>query len=134
VCGHFRKSTAPSPCVVAMIGASLDVVRGQSWRRTELWDRARAVRRILRAGGVPVPQSSSEWDEASPIVPVILPGEDRALRFCQNMRESGIELRAIRYPTVPKGSERLRISLNLSVSRENTELMANEIVRQWQAP
>ena len=120
-----------------MVGAALDVLEEEGWRREELWRRAEGVRRILRqansAKAQPVRPEGTLWNERSPIIPFLVPSEDNALRFCQNMRKSGIELRAIRYPTVPRGSERIRISLNLSVSRENTEDMAKEVVRQWMA-
>jgi len=53
------------------------------------------------------------------------------LRFSENMRKSGFELRPIRYPTVPRGGERVRVSLNLRVSREETLKMAEVALRHW---
>jgi len=129
----FIYTTATSPVVVTMVGTALDVVDKESWRRVELWQRAEKVREILNAVNKPPvgKGSTSAWINRSPIIPFFVTGEDRALRFCQNMRESGLELRAIRYPTVSRGSERVRVSLNLGVSRENTEFMARELVRRW---
>lgn len=134
----FVYTTAPSPAVVAMVGAALDVCEDEAWRREELWERAVLVRNILReangAGFHPAPEPSPDvWQERSPIIPFLVPGSDNALRFSGNMRESGVEMRAIRYPTVPRGGERVRISLNLTADRDNTERMAREVVRRWMA-
>jgi 8-amino-7-oxononanoate synthase len=129
----FIYTTAPSPVVAAMVGASLDVVREESWRRRELWDRAREVRSFFHRSEITGYESGAGMgiEPRSPILPVLIPGEDRALRFCETMRESGFELKAIRYPTVPRGTERVRISLNLEASRDATQRMAKEVVKRW---
>lgn len=126
----FIYSTAPSPCVPAMVTRSLGILTSEAWRREELWDRAVCVRRIFAEAGIcALPQGF--WEQRTPIIPVPVPGEERALRFSQSMRDFGVDIRAIRFPTVARGKERLRISLSLNVSRENTEEMAREIVRKW---
>jgi len=133
----FIYTTAPAPALVAMIKASLEVAERENWRRHELWERASSVRAILESANAarekPIRNHEQGWGRKVPIIPFFITGEDRALRFCENMRKWGAELRAIRYPTVPKGSERIRISLNLSVSRDNTERTAEEMVKQWMA-
>lgn len=133
----FIYTTAPSPVVPAMVEAALDVVDREGWRRELLWERGRKIREILekandiqkRFSPFVVPQSAREWQ--CPIVPFLIPGEENVLRFCQNMRESGFGVKAIRYPTVPRGSERVRISLSLAISEENTEAMAYRMVELW---
>ncbi len=128
----FIYTTAPSPAVPAMVTAALKVASQATAQRKELWERAVTVRKILAPCGQLVkPKGDSIWNERSPIIAFLIPGEDNALRFCKNMRKSGIELRAIRYPTIPRGQERIRISLSLHISRENTEAMAQELLRQW---
>lgn len=132
----FIYTTAPPPQISAVIAASLRVVREESWRREELWSRAEWVRATLRREtpeALLEDRSLSPWCDRSPIIPFLIGGSDRTLRFCQSMRKSGFELKAIRHPTVPKGSERVRISLNLGVSRDNTESMTGEVVTQWKA-
>jgi 8-amino-7-oxononanoate synthase len=127
----FIYTTAPAPVVAAMVQESLQVVQKEGgWRREELWDRAKAVRQVLKEALVEH-CNSANMRFFSPIIPIILPGEVRALRFCENMRELDVELRAIRYPTVRRGEERIRISLNLGASREETEKMASEVLKQW---
>jgi 8-amino-7-oxononanoate synthase len=128
----FIYTTAPSPVVGAMVRASLQVAREESWRRRELWDRAREVRAMFQREGLPGYETERPGSEPrSPILPVWVRGEERALRFCENMRESGFELKAIRYPTVARGTERIRISLSLEVTREVTQSMAKEVVKRW---
>jgi 8-amino-7-oxononanoate synthase len=129
----FLYSTAPPPFIAGAILKSLEIVDREEWRREELWDRARMVRRILRDAPGQEGLECEGWAGASPIIPFQVPGEVNALRFCENMRKLGIYLRAIRYPTVALGAERIRLSLNLSVSRENTETMAKEMVKAWKA-
>jgi len=129
----FIYTTAPSPVTVAMVRAALQVAQQESWRREELWARSESVRETLSEILVQSPVPDRLWHRRGPVIPVPFPGSDNALRFCESMRDSGVSLRAIRYPTVPKGQERVRISLNLSISRENTESMTKELVRRWKA-
>ncbi len=130
----FIYTTAQPPVVPALICASLEVMREQGQqRRQELWKRSQWVRELLQSRGVSTLGANGEWDAFSPIIPVFVPGNDRALRFSETMRSSGWDLRAIRYPTVPQGLERIRISLNLSATWEQTESMALELVKKWKA-
>lgn len=129
----FIYTTAPPPALVALVSASLDVMEAEGTeRRKALWSRAEWVSRTLRTAGLPL----SNWQEEGPWSPILalqVPGNDRALRLSQTMRNLGWDLRAIRYPTVAKGSERLRISVNLQVPWEATQKMALELVEQWKA-
>lgn len=63
--------------------------------------------------------ASPENPEATQIVPVTFPGSVQALEAAGKLRKAGFWATAIRYPTVPKGSERLRISLNASMAEED---------------
>lgn len=126
----FIFSTATAPVVPAMVIASIRVLQKEAWRREALWELAEEVRRILQPilGRAP-----NVWADRSPILSIPIPGADRALKFCEDIRKMGIDLKAIRYPTVPRGRERIRLSLGLSVTRDNTLMMADELVRQWKA-
>lgn len=128
----FIYTTALPPVVPALISASVELMyeEGEA-RRKELWRRAQDVRSFLVTEGLPVGPSFGDWGPSSPILPLLVPGNDRALRFAESMRDSGWDMRAIRYPTVPQGLERIRISLNLAATGEQTEKMAREVVKQW---
>jgi 8-amino-7-oxononanoate synthase len=128
----FIYTTAMPPVVPALLSASVDVMREEGTAlRQRLWRRAQKVRQALAGAGLPIRDAGGDWGPSSPIIPLFVPGNDRALRFSQIMRDSGWDLRAIRYPTVPQGLERIRISLNLTVTEEQTELMTREVVKQW---
>lgn len=127
----FIYTTAPSPAVPAMVMAAADILEREPSLRRELWCRAEWARELCHTSGLGLPRESSEWEHRSPILPLCLPGEDKALRFCQVMGELGVQLRAIRHPTVAVGSERVRVSLSLLVSREDTERALKEMVLRW---
>ncbi|MBI1862307.1 MAG: aminotransferase class I/II-fold pyridoxal phosphate-dependent enzyme [Deltaproteobacteria bacterium] len=126
----FIFSTAPPPVVPAMVMESLKIVAKESWRREALWAMSSQVRAVLSEVD-PTLQNTDEWGQRSPIIPVRLGAADRALRLSENMRQSGFETRAIRYPTVKVGEERIRISLSLSVSEDNALGMAKYLVELW---
>ena len=66
----------------------------------------------LREAGIAVPAGDS------PIVPVILGENDRAVAVAAALQQAGFDVRAIRPPTVPPGTARLRISVNVSLSED----------------
>jgi hypothetical protein len=65
---------------------------------------ARALRRALAAEGFPVAEDDM------PIVPLVLGDEGEAVRMCQQAIEDGVFAQAIRPPTVPAGTSRLRLT------------------------
>ncbi len=120
----FIFSTATSPVIPAMVTASLKVVGEAEAQRKDLWERAEWVHSQLRQV-----TTDAEWGPRSPIIPWRVPGEARALAFAESFRKSGFDVRAVRFPTVPKGDERVRISLNLGTSREATRGLVEEMRR-----
>lgn len=120
----FIFSTATAPVVPAMVKASLRIVDESEALRAELWERAEWVHERLKQI-----TSDAVWGKRSPIIPWRVPGEARALAFADSFRKKGFDVRAVRFPTVPKGEERVRISLNLGVSRDLTRGLIDEIGR-----
>ena len=108
----FIFSTAPPPSIAAALDASLDIVEREPQRRSAVLERADALRMQLRAAGVHLP------DGTSPIVPVLLGDNDRAVAVAEALQAEGFDVRAIRPPTVPPGSARLRISVNVNLTDE----------------
>jgi 8-amino-7-oxononanoate synthase len=111
----FIFSTAPPPSIAAALDASLDIVEREPQRRAVVLERARALRMQLRAAGVPLPDGTSQ------IVPVVLGDNDRAVAVAVALQLEGFDVRAIRPPTVAPGTARLRISVNVSLTSEQTE-------------
>ncbi|HEY4450639.1 MAG TPA: 8-amino-7-oxononanoate synthase [Solirubrobacteraceae bacterium] len=97
-------STAPAPPAVAGALAALELLRERPQRVRRLRSNARALRRALAAEGFPVADTEMQ------IVPLIVGEERAAMRLCQEAIERGIFAQAIRPPTVPAGTSRLRLT------------------------
>ena len=65
----------------------------------------------------------------APIVPVIIGPSASAVRAAASLRAQGYDVRAIRPPTVPAGTARLRVSLNADLSRAEVTGVASGIKR-----
>ena len=97
-------STAPSPPAVAAALAALELLDERPHRVQRLRANARALRRALSAEGFAVA------DDDMPIVPLVLGDERAAMEMCQAAIEGGVFAQAIRPPTVPAGTSRLRLA------------------------
>jgi 8-amino-7-oxononanoate synthase len=111
----FIFSTAPSPAVAAACRAALRVVCSEegSRLRATLRDHIALLSSLL----------STEPAESS-IIPLILGSEERALAVAARLFEAGFFVPAIRYPTVPKNTARLRVSLSTAHSPEQIQGLA----------
>ena len=102
----FIYSTAPPPHFVESIGAVYDYLPKIDAKRDRLRDLIRHFRdRIVTCG--------FEWlDSATAIQSVVIPGNAEVRRVAENLRESGFNVVPIVAPTVPAGTERIRITLH----------------------
>jgi len=117
----FIFSTAPSPAVAAACRVALRVVC------SEEGDRRRATLR----GHIALLSSLLRTAPAeSAIIPLILGSEERALAEAARLFEAGFFVPAIRYPTVPKNTARLRISLSAAHSPEQIRDLAGALIKQ----
>lgn len=111
----FIFSTAPSPAVAAACRAAIKVVC------SEEGDRRRATLR----GHIALLSSLLRTEPAeSAIIPLILGSEERALAEATRLFEAGFFVPGIRYPTVPKNTARLRVSLSAAHSPEQIRSLA----------
>lgn len=106
----FIFSTAAPPAIAAALDASLDVIATEPERRERVRSLARYLRQRLAEAGIAVPAGDS------PIIPVIIGENERAVAVAATLQEAGFDVRAIRPPTVPAGTARLRISVNVGLS------------------
>ena len=119
-------STALAPPSVAAAIAALDLLREQPRRVEKLQRNSRVLREALAEAGVGVDDGQS-----TPIVPLIVGDADAAVAASDRALERGIFAPAIRPPTVPEGTSRLRLAVMASHTktelREAAELLAASI-------
>lgn len=115
VCRPLIFSTAFSPMVAAVALEGIRVIRQEPWRRRRVQLLARQVRSHLVGG------DQQQESACVPIIPVVLGSNERALEVAQQARSAGLFLPAIRPPTVPEGSSRLRISLSCAHQDDHIE-------------
>lgn len=100
-------STAPAPAMAAAMRASLKLIRTEAWRRAKLASLVARFRRGAAALGLPLQESFT------PIQPVVLGDNARALAASRSLEAQGYLVSAIRPPTVPEGQARLRVTLSV---------------------
>ncbi len=108
-------TTALPPAVAAATRVSLRLLQQEGWRRQHLGELIRHFRQGAEALGLTLMASDT------PIQPVLLGDEERALRWARALETRGLLVVAIRPPTVPVGSARLRITLSADHSREQVD-------------
>ena len=100
----FVFSTAPSPATAATALKALEIVRTEPHRRERLHANAQRLREGLRNLGYAVP------DAPTPILPVMVGDPGRAVALSKALEARGVLAPAIRPPTVPDGTSRLRVT------------------------
>ncbi|SFT62628.1 8-amino-7-oxononanoate synthase [Pseudomonas marincola] len=110
-------TTSQPPALACATLKSLELLRSEHWRREHL----DALIQRFRAGvgniGLELMESTT------PIQPIVIGDSDRAMRFSQLLRDRGILVTAIRPPTVPAGSARLRVTLSAAHSVEQLDVL-----------
>ena len=99
-------TTAIPPAVAAATRAALKIVREEGWRRTRLAALIARFRDAAAVRGIVVADSST------PIQPILIGDAERCLAASTALRDAGYWVSAIRQPTVPPGTERLRVTLS----------------------
>ncbi len=111
----FIYTTAPSPPVIAAVDAALDIVAREPERRTRLAAISATLRARLAALGFEIPLGEG------PIIPVMAGTSERALAWSRDLLERGVFVQAIRPPTVPDGTARLRVTLMATHTDDDLE-------------
>ena len=123
----FIYSTALAPAAAGAALGALDVLEREPERGAGLLAKAARVRDRLNAAGLDTGASASQ------IVPVIAGASERALRVGLRLREAGFLAVAIRPPTVPKGTARLRISLSLDHTEAELVALTEAVIAAFKA-
>src|SRR2546426_831886 len=117
----YMYTTATPAMLAAAVEASLQLIREDEWRRERLRKLIAALKRELR--GIQSALASSD----TPIQPLVLGGNSEAVRVSAALRQRGILVPAIRPPTVPEGTARLRISLSAAHSEDEVMRLASAL-------
>jgi 8-amino-7-oxononanoate synthase len=119
----FVYSTAPPPPVAAGALAALELLEREPQRVDRLRANGAALRAELHRDGFDVSGSTTQ------IVPIVVGEAARAMQMCELALEAGVFAQAIRPPTVPDGTSRLRLAVMASHSREELREAARVLGR-----
>ena len=114
-------TTSQPPALACATLKSLQLLRDESWRREQL----AALIRQFREGAEQI--GLQLMDSQTPIQPILIGDSGRAVRLSQMLRERGLLVTAIRPPTVPAGSARLRVTLSAAHTEAQVQLLLNAL-------
>jgi 8-amino-7-oxononanoate synthase len=114
----FVFTTGLTPASAEAARAAIEICRREPWRAADLRRRVRVLGERLRRSGWSVPRIESQ------ILPVVVGEAERALSLAARLLERGLYVAAIRPPTVPPGTSRLRLSVMATHTEEQLERVA----------
>lgn len=125
----FIYSTAPPPMVTAAVRRALALVDEEPWRRARLHALSAQAAAALSRAALSHAAPGAVMEGGTQIIPVVLGSEARALAAAGALQEAGFDVRAIRPPTVPAGSSRLRISIGCDRTEAEIDALAAALAR-----
>ncbi len=108
-------TTATPPAIAEATRASLQLVQNEGWRREKLQQLIRRFRSGAEQLGLTL------MDSPTPIQPLLIGDAGRAVQLSEALLDHGILISAIRPPTVPEGTARLRITLSAAHTEEQID-------------
>lgn len=121
VCRSYLFSTAPPPAVAYATLQAVQKIQNMNEQRTNLLTSGNDLRRHLREKGWPVSQGRS------PIIPLVVGSAEKTLELSSKLLSLGIYVPAIRPPTVPQETSRLRISLSSDHSADDLQRLVDAL-------
>jgi 8-amino-7-oxononanoate synthase len=118
----FMYTTAPPAATLASSLAALRLVQSDLTFKDELWRNIDYVRAGLSAAGFDLKKS------AGPIVPIVVGEDAKALKMQNLLLEKGLFLQAIRPPTVPEGTSRLRLTVVRGFTKEEMDFALDTLI------
>ncbi|MCC6141796.1 MAG: 8-amino-7-oxononanoate synthase [Nitrospira sp.] len=123
----FMFTTAPPPASAAAACAALTVLQQDPTRRARLWrNRDHLFTGLTRLG-------FRLTDSTSPILPILIGQAEKALAFAEQLLAHGVYAPAIRPPTVPDGSSRIRVTITAEHSPEQIDFALSTFERAGQS-
>ncbi len=126
-CRAFTYTTAPTPASAAAATAALRVIEEEPDRRARLWhNRERLAQGLI---GLGFPLTASE----SPILPILVGDADRTVSFAHTLMTYGVYAPAIRPPTVPPATSRIRLTITADHTSEHIDEALNALEQAGRA-
>ena len=122
-CRSFIFSTALPPSAVGAALAGLELVRLEPSLRERLWKNVGLLRKGLEQNGL------FSGTSETPIFPVLFESEHRAMEISERLLDHGFFVAAIRPPSVPQGTSRLRITVTASHSSSQIEGLVHSLAK-----
>ncbi|MHB9796616.1 8-amino-7-oxononanoate synthase [Pseudomonas sp. MT3] len=119
-------TTSQPPAVACATLKSLELLRAENWRR----DHLNALIARFRSGAEAI--GLRLMDSPTPIQPILIGGSRQAMALSAELRERGILVGAIRPPTVPAGTARLRVTLSALHSEAQVDHLLVALAESWQ--
>lgn len=121
-CASFIYSTAIAPPILGAIDAALDLLPDLSAERENVAAMAAFLRQTIHEAGMVTGDSSTQ------IVPFMIGDNEAALEIAARLRKENIYATAIRPPTVPSHTARLRLALHAGLTREDVRICAEKLI------
>jgi len=118
-------TTSQPPAVACATLKSLQLLRKEGWRRQHLRNLIVRFRRGAQELGLTL------MDSPTPIQPLLVGDSGRAMRLSARLRERGLLVGAIRPPTVPAGTARLRITLTAAHDEAQVDRLLDGLALAW---
>jgi 8-amino-7-oxononanoate synthase len=122
----FIFATAPSPLIAAITRAALEISRTNPARREQL-------AKLVRFAGTELRRRCGIEGSGSHILPVIIGADQAAVDVAAALQRRGFDIRAIRPPTVPEGTARLRIALTTAVDQATVAALFEALAEDMRA-
>lgn len=119
----FIYTTAMPPSVAAASTCAISIIENESSLRDQLWNNTYYMHQRLKEMGFNI------LNTQTPIVPIIIGDNDKTVLFSQKLLEEGIFVSAIRPPTVPHNTARLRLTVMASHTGEDLKFVLEQLER-----
>jgi glycine C-acetyltransferase/8-amino-7-oxononanoate synthase len=120
---EFIYTTAPVPAASAAAMASLEWIEKNPAQLKKFWRLIQKTRDSLKGAGFDLMGSEG------PVIPVVIKNSEKTLRIRDFLKKQGVFVPAIRPPTVPKNTDRLRISLKATHTDEQIDRLIQALVK-----
>jgi 8-amino-7-oxononanoate synthase len=119
---YIYTTALPQP-IAAATRKALEIAQREPWRRERVLALTARFRKQAREAGVAL------LDSTTPIQPVMIGNSEAALQAQQELLDAGLRVVAIRVPTVPRGSERLRVTLSAAHTEQQVDALIESLSR-----